>query len=262
MSYDYDVQLPVFPEALPGQQYWLIVQATGPRDRVAEQSGPAPVAQYDFRVEQLEDADEIEAPRTVGHPQQTYALPSGLSDGQLQRLLALLADSRMLETVFADQVEAGTHRAKVMDEAAAAKAAQWIAQAGAALVGGEEEPQLPAGWAMWFSVNGYVPYSSERWLRSDAQRGTVPNLTGTARGALAWPQGRPEGAVAWRPEVFLERLQAFGLEPPIPRRHVAAAAWRAGFVNIRALSALLGPDRKTLYAHLRAAGIEPTDRTR
>ncbi|MHC3450810.1 hypothetical protein [Streptomyces prasinus] len=256
---DHEIRLPLRP-ATPHEQYWLTVRATGPETRVAKTDGPAPVVRHHLEVEPMDAADDIPTPRTAGCPQQSYALPAGLTEEQLAQLLTRLADSGMLETVFANQVEAGEHRAVVVDEDAATEVAEWIARTGIELAQGEEAPAPAPKWSTWLTVEGYSPYVVERWLRPAAQHG-LPALLVTGCGALAWPQGRPEDAVTQHPERLLERLQALDLLPPIPRQHIAAAAWRAGYRNIRSLGQLLNADRKTLYTYLRAAGIEPTDRT-
>ena len=81
-------------------------------------------------------------------------------------------------------------------------------------------------------------------------------------GILAWLDGDPAGAATAGADRWLAALKASGEVAPVPRRVLAAAAWRAGFRNIRAIADAVGAERETIYRDLRAVGYEPTDHGR
>lgn len=238
----------------------LRVTGMGPRDRLAAGGGEVPVESIIFTVDTFDDAFvarlAAEQGPDAGLPFIDYRL-GDLTGAQAERVLALLAGSGLLEGLFGI-VPDGEHRALVADAAAARRAGEWIT-ATAAQVRETGEDAMPEGWKRYRTDMRTGWSGTAIWPAGDAAGYVSFFGDECPRGLLAWPEGDPGGAAMARADRWLAALTASSEVAPVPRRVLAATAWRAGFRNIQAIAGALGAHRETIYRDLRAAGYEPTE---
>jgi hypothetical protein len=270
---EYEIRIRLYRNRGPQTECLLIVHATGGRDVVAAGRGEAPVDHIDLKVENF-DAPFIhntvlpqQGPAALDYPAVAYAL-GALTRTQVEIVLARLVDSRLLEDGVFGPVPDGRYDAFKASIERAAAVQTWLQDATREVVALGEHAELPAGWGRFHmhtpTTWGVDP---EMVLCRDEER---PELAGkwwrgSDSGVLSWPEGHPEQAVFSRPEAYISAMREYqernvGVRPPLAREIIAAAAWRAGFHNVRVLAETLGADRKTIYADLRRAGLEPTER--
>ncbi|WP_329431057.1 hypothetical protein OG339_48715 (plasmid) [Streptosporangium sp. NBC_01495] len=186
-----------------------------------------------------------------------------LNPAQVETLFARLAASGLLEGIFG-RVER-TYRQGLLTSVQAGEAvATWIAAERDRLTRSDED--LPDGWAR-YQVAAPIIASIYNLLAPAGDTPSAAHLatkTTSVWGLAVWPEEDPGQVVVTRPEEFTQALEGLlrrGITfVPVPRPLLTAAVWRAGWHNVNALSRALGVDRKTVYADLRAQGIEPTDR--
>lgn len=241
----------------------LRVWAIGPRTRVERGRGAVAVESIRFDLEALRSQVQLAVwemnyhTPAAGDPWIDYRI-GPLTEGQAGRVQAMLAASGLLEDVFGN-VPDGEGCATVADVAAARRAGEWVAAA-AAQVRQAGDDTMPAGWQRYRTDERVGAGSgSVIWPSGDASGYVAFFGAICPHGILAWPEGDPAGAAIADAGRWLAALKASGEVAPVPRRILAAATWRAGFRNIRAIADALGAERETIYRDLRAAGYEPTE---
>ncbi|MEV7011779.1 hypothetical protein [Streptosporangium sp. NPDC051022] len=247
-----------------GYEYAVSISGWNRSDR-KPQEDPEPVSIIKIRavsitMEFLGGIDEL-GPRE-GADTIWYRLGT-LPERQVETLLARLAASGLLEAMFG-RVER-TYRQGLLTSLQAGEAvATWIAAERERITASEED--LPDSWAR-YQVAEPATASIETLL---APAGDTPAAARraadeTVHGLAVWPEGHPEQVVVTAPERLTQAMEGLLRRGttfiPVPRPLLVAAVWRAGARNVNALSRALGVDRKTIYADLRSAGIEPTIRT-
>lgn len=251
--------VPELPDGM-GYEYALSISGWHRGDRNPTDA-PEPVAVIRFGVETF-DAEFIGHVDELGPQEGAYTVWYRLgrrTAAEVEALLARLAASGLCDTMFAP-VER-TYRQGQLVLTVGEAVAEWIASQDVAA------PEvLPAGWARYMVASP----QTARVYSLIAPAGDTPAAAALAarwtsvQGLAVWPDEGAGQIVVTSPDQFMEALE--GLQRrgitflPGSRRELVAAIWRAGGHNINAISRALAADRKTIYADLRAAGIDPTIR--
>lgn len=234
---------------------YAIVKAVGPRDRVAERDGAAPVETIEIRTESLSHRSD-DLPHTDLYTV-FIRLGEDLTRPQIEAALTTIAAEGILEDAFEDIAKAGQHRAEVRDHAV-----QQIQDRAAALIaetlnGAGDTPSPASGWVrhrVHERAGMGLWLTHQLWPASD-MAGLALWLESNARIALAWDPADNSRAVTSRAEDYVRALAASGERPPLDRPVVVAAAWSGGCRNVKALAEGLGATRQTIYGDLEAAGL-------
>lgn len=247
---------------LPAEHEYAIGISGWHRDDRQPQDDPEPVTRIKIQVVEFFDEEFLAQVDQLGPREGGYNIwyrLGRLTPSHAETLTARLAASGLLDDMFG-QVER-THRQGPLASVATGQAvAAWLA----AEIGQLDEA-LPEGWARYLVAAPATASIYTRVVSGGLAAAThLTTNTTSIQGLAVWPDGHPDQVVVTDPAQFtreLEFLQSRGITfLPVPRRELAAAVWRAGGTNVNALSRALGVDRKTVYAELRAAGLEPTDR--
>lgn len=244
------------------QMALLELQALGPTDRVAVDSGPVPIDLIKATVGYFRDEDGLSD--IVANRQDVFAL-GRLTPTQVEAVITALAESGLLEDLFGE-VPGGRDIAPLIADKTD-QVQRWL-DAKTDEVRASGSADLADGWGYvqvhTMALGLFGPtLETHAWRITDLDALPAYIDYGSRKeGIMYWPAEDSSQARIGLPELYLEGVRHWlerGVSPVLQRDLMALAAWRSGCDNIRLIASALGVDRKTVYSDLRKAGIEPKE---